>query len=411
MPRTSPDQTPGSPDRATSRRVLFVTTLPVTLTAFLLPHADALRQKGWRVDCLTAPPGAGGVGTPADEALIGEQFDARYSAGWSRSAVASLLRYPALATQVRSVVSAGRYDIVHVHTPIASFIVRAALRRTPRPRIVYTAHGFHFMEGQTGLAARLYRAAERRAAAWTDDLVVMNDQDERAAGPLTAGTACRVHRIDGVGVDLAAYRKPYSSVDHAAAAQLNADLGSSPEDFVVATLGELNRNKRTALLVRAVHILRDTIPNLRLVVAGDGPMRSALEDEISLLGLGEVVKLMGHVSRDTLRVIASRADVGVLVSEREGLPRSLMEFVAAGTPIAGTRTRGITDEVVDERAIVGGSVTSGDAPTPGELAEVIERLWSDEDLRDELLATQYERAQQRYDLPVILEKYRALYES
>ena len=385
-----------------TRRALFVTTLPVTLNAFLLPHADALRARGWQVDCLTAPPGSGGAGTPADEAELNAHFDQRLSVGWSRSAGASLMRYPVLARQVRSVVEAGSYDIVHVHTPIASFIVRAALRGIPRPRTIYTAHGFHFMEGQANIAARIFRAVEHRAAFWTDDLVVMNDQDERAAGPLTAGTRCRVHRIDGVGVDLGAYQQRFSPAEDAATERLYRDLGTGTGDFVVASIGELNRNKRTDLLVQAAHVLRDGIPQLRVVIAGDGPMRLALEEEIELLGLGGTVKLLGHVSRDTLRVITATADVGILVSEREGLPRSLMEFVAAGTPIAGTKTRGIVDEVVDERALA-------EEADPNAIARVIERLYADEALRDEIHAAQLERLRERYDLPVILEKHRELY--
>ena len=437
MTRTHTEQTARTA-ASEGRCALFVTTLPVTLTAFLLPHADALRQQGWTVDCLTAPPGSGGAGTPADEVVIAGHFDQRHSVGWSRSVARSLLAYPDIARSIRSIVADGRYDIVHVHTPGAAFITRAALRgvrqrlspaagascplvTTATPRLIYTVHGFHFMDGQTGAAPMLYRFAERQAAYWTDDLVVMNDQDERAAGVLAAGTGCRVHRIDGVGIDLESYRQPPSASQVSVATNLCGDLGISPDDFVVASIGELNRNKRPDLLVRAAHILRGTIPELRVIVAGDGPMRSALEDEISLLGLGDVVTLLGHVSRDTLRVITERADIGMLVSEREGLPRSLMEFVAAGTPIAGTRTRGITDEVIDERALADGAAVSGEGgrepvgdrseytPGPADVAAVIERLWADEGLRVELHAAQYARAAERYDLPVVLEQYRALY--
>ena len=113
----------------------------------------------------------------------------------------------------------GRYDIVHVHTPIAAFVTRFALRRVRRrrpTRVVYTAHGFHFYRGQAALPHALFRTMERTAAPWTDYLVTINREDfdaahEEAAAPAPAarpGTwlARAPHRRRCNGIDRRARR-------------------------------------------------------------------------------------------------------------------------------------------------------------------------------------------------------------
>ena len=100
-------------------KILFITTVSSTLRAFLLPFATHFRQKGWRVDAMAS--GASGC------ADCRAAFDHTFEVEWSRSPLnfANLLKAP---RQIRSVVENGEYDIVHVHTPIAAFVTRAALR-------------------------------------------------------------------------------------------------------------------------------------------------------------------------------------------------------------------------------------------------------------------------------------------
>lgn len=387
------------------KRALFVTTVPVTLTSFLLPLANALRDSGWRVDCLTSASSGPGWTTTSSDPALRASFDECHEIGWSRSPM-SVLGYRSLAKRVRAVVSQGEYDVVHVHTPIASFVTRAALRKQRishpgHPRVIYTVHGFHFYPGGQGkLASRAYRVAERLAASWTDHLVVMNDYDEEAARALCA-PPCRVQRIDGTGLD-------FGQFDRSAAestglnGQTRRRFGISEDDFVVTFVGEMNANKRQSLAIEAAALLRDELPGLRLLLVGDGPLRPELETLTAARGLDRIVSFVGQIPSDDVRSLGYVTDVGLLVSAREGLPRSLMELVAAGATIAGTRTRGIIDEVVDERALAPSADPEG-------VAAVIRRL-ADSDLRIELGRKQLEHARSRYSLEVTLDRYMVLYE-
>jgi hypothetical protein len=153
-------------------RLLMVTTVPATFD-FLAPFAAHFRRAGWTVDALS---GAG------DGFRERDRFDHAFAVEWSRNPLdpRNLGRAPA---RVREVVARGRYDLVHVHTPVAAFVTRFALRRrTGRaPRVVYTAHGFRFHPGGRPWSNAAFLSLELLAARWTDYLVVMNAEDAAAA--------------------------------------------------------------------------------------------------------------------------------------------------------------------------------------------------------------------------------------
>ena len=154
--------------------LLIVATVSGTIVRFLTPYATHFRAHGWRVD-------AAANGASTDPALVGA-FDHLYELSLSRS----VLDVRALLRGMRAMSDAleSRPDIVHVHTPIAAFIARAAIRRLPagrRPLVAYTAHGFHFHRAGSRVTNAVFLTAERIAGRWTDRLVVMNDEDLAAA--------------------------------------------------------------------------------------------------------------------------------------------------------------------------------------------------------------------------------------
>ena len=390
--------------------MLFVTTVASTLEAFLLPFARALRERGLRVDALSAD-------TLSTAGLAGE-FDQRFEIGWSRS-IRSLARYRRLARDVRVLVAREGYETVWVHTPIAALVTRAALRRGgPRgalaggregalaPRVVYTAHGLHFFRGGPALTNGVYRLLEKWAARrWTDVLVVMNDEDEAAARRWVApgGWRCQLLRIDGIGIDAAEWAPV--TLDPVRRQELRERFGLPPESFTITMIAEMNANKRHELLIEAVGelVAREATGELRLLLVGEGPRKTELRRLATEEGLAGTVVFTGQLRPDELRELLALTDLGMLVSAREGLPRSLMELCAAGIPLAGTRTRGIVDEVADERALAS-------APTPAAIAELILRLAKDPALRDELARAQHARLMERYELGRVLEQYLELLE-
>jgi len=162
----------------------------------------------------------------------------------------------------------------------------------------------------------------------------------------------------------------------------------------------MNANKRHRLLIEAMALLhrQQSLPWIRLLLVGQGPLESELRALVAAHDLTGTVIFAGQLTPDELRELLALTNAGMLVSGREGLPRSLMEMCASGILLAGTRTRGIIDEVLDERALA-------DEATPAALAALIEKLAKDPALRAELAQQQYAHLQEHYDLSHILPLY------
>lgn len=308
-------------------RLLIVTTVGPTLRAFLLPFARHYRARGWRVDAAACDL--------ADLPALAREFDACHDLPLSRNPLdpVALLRAPAA---IRALVAAGGYDLVHVHTPVAAFLLRFALRGRAagaRPRVVYTAHGFHFHRHGSALANALFRTAERLAAPWCDALVTINREDFEAAR--AAGFATRIEYMPGIGVDTAHWDP--ARVDPAQVAALRTGLGLGADDVLFLMVAEFNPGKRHRDVLAALR--QPGLERVHVAFAGDGRLRPALEAEAAAAGLAGRTHFLGFRRDIPVLMRASRAVL--LPSQREGLPRSLLEALSMGVPIVGADIRGI----------------------------------------------------------------------
>ncbi len=374
-----------------SPALLLATTVPITLEAFLLPFASHFRSRGWRVDALAN-------GARSDHGLD-DAFDERFDVAWSRNPArpANLMGTPA---EIRRIVARRQYDIVHVHTPVAAFVTRYALRdrRVPdRPAIIYTAHGFHFYEGQPAPEHAAMRAMERLAAPWTDYLVTINAEDHAAAFGLGVPQRDRIRHIPGIGVDTARFAP--GVVDPAQASAVREELGVPSDAFMLTCIAEFAPVKRHEHLLRA--FAAAPTEHAHLVLVGDGPLEPKLRELAFALGISARMHWAGF-RRDVPELLAA-TDALALVSEREGLPRSILEAMASGVPVIGTRTRGITDAVGDE---AGWIVAKNDL---AELSEAIERAARDAGTRAAFGAAARERAVREFSLDRVLGEYEGLY--
>ncbi len=307
--------------------LLIVATVSHTVRHFLIPYAAHFRALGWRVDA--AANGATG------DAALREAFDHVYELPLSRS----LLDLGGLVSGERAVskVLVTGPDLVHVHTPIASFITRLAVRRMSsnrRPSIAYTAHGFHFHRGGQAAMNLAFLAAERLAGRWTDRLIVINDEDYEAARHHRLVAAGRLVRMPGIGVDTDVYSR--SQVDPQHIAQARQDLGVGPDTPLFVSVAELSRRKRGADIIEALALMRHQ--EAALVFAGDGRERERLASLVNQRGLRDRVRFAGAL--DDVRPLVGGATSLVLASDREGLARSIMEALALEVPVIASTARG-----------------------------------------------------------------------
>jgi glycosyltransferase involved in cell wall biosynthesis len=319
-------------------RMLIATTVPVTLETFLLPHVEHLRAGGWEVDGMAA-------GVASSDACV-QAFDRVEDVMWSRRPL-DPANLEAVRT-VRRAVGSGRYDVVHVHTPVAGFVTRYALRGRglDGPALVYTAHGFHFTRGRHTAVNSAYVALERLAGRWTDHLVVINAEDERQASALGIMPANRVTRVPGVGIDARIWSRRAGSPQSSAASREAA--GIAPGERYAVCVGEFNPGKRHVDVIAA--FAAGAADDLALVLLGDGPELGRCRALAERLGVTGRVHFLGH--RHDVREIVAGASVMLHASVREGLPRAVMEAMSLEVPVVGADARGTRDLLEGGRGVL-----------------------------------------------------------
>ncbi|MUV59827.1 glycosyltransferase family 4 protein [Halobacterium sp. CBA1126] len=304
-----------------------------------------------------------------------------------------LIRHYNPVTTVPAVLSLAWYlqrenfDIVHTHSTEAGIIGRFAAALAGVPNIVHTVHGVPFADDRSGLLNRFVLACERQAATYTDRIVtnadvIADDYLERGIGQREQYTTV----YSGVDLDAFADAEPADDLP-----------GEQPR---VVMVGRLTDGKGHGVLLDAVESLGDFQGSVCIV--GDGSLYDSLVAAVEDRGLAEDVFLTGF--RDDVPRVLAASDVLVLPSFREGTPRVITEAMASGLPVVATDIAGIPEQVEDGEN--GYLIPTGDSDA---LADRLERLLADEELREQMGARGLERAN-RFSVATMVEELDRLYE-
>ena len=369
-------------------KLLIVTTVPITIRSFLLPFIQHFKSLGWQVDGM-----AQGISTNS-ECVV--NCDRVWDIQWSRN-VFDPRNLFAGVSRVREVVAQGNYDLVHVHTPIASFVTRYALKNVEQPKIIYTAHGFHFYRGGNPIKNKIFFSLEKLAGAWTDYLITINQEDETAATKYRLLPPERIYYTRGIGVDTNYYAS--NQVSQADILKLRQELDLSPADSLLLSIAEFTPRKRHRDLLSALAKLN--YPHVHLALAGDGPLREEMEKLTTQLSLDNQVHFLGF--RIDIPTLIKAANAVLLVSQQEGLPRSIMEAMCLQTPVIGTNIRGTQDLLEDGCGLL---VNLGDVD---ELAQAMAKIVDDPESAA-IIAQKGLAKMADYDVEKIIVQYTDIYD-
>ena len=337
----------------------MVATIAGTIESFLLSFVRYFRQQGWQVD--------GMASEISSNAACVAQMNSVWDVQWSRNPLDP--RNLAVAVpRIQEIVTRENYDLVHVHTPVAAFVTRYAIARLKieqKPKVIYTAHGFHFHQQGNPITNQIFLTLEKIAGKWTDYLITINREDEAAAKKHRLLPESKIIYTPGIGLDLNEYDP--QKVTQSEITAIHRELGLTAENILLLTIAEFIPRKRQRDQLLALKQLNR--PEVQLAFAGDGPTRSELEQLTQELGLQQQVHFLGF-RRDIPALICASSAL-LLTSAREGLPRSIMEAFCAATPVIGTKIRGIGDLLADECGLL---VDVGDIDALAEaMATVIDR--------------------------------------
>lgn len=360
------------------KKVLFVATVVKThIMEFHIPYLKMFKEMGWE----TAVAARNDYENPAD--CVIPYCDTYYNIPFERNPLkpGNLKAYQSL----KKIIDEGEYDIIHCHTPVGAMLTRLAAKQVRKrgTKVIYTAHGFHFYNGAPAINWLLYYPVEKWLSRYTDVLITINKEDYERAKSFKAGKVCYV---PGVGIDLKKFNVGYVDKN-----KKRKEIGVHADDFVLLSVGELIPRKNHEVVIRAMSVLKqeDKLTHLEYVICGRGTYESELKKLAEELGVADYIHFLGY--RTDIAEICNCVDLFVFMSHQEGLPVALMEAMACGLPAVCSDIRGNTDLIEDKiTGLIAGN-------TPEKVAEAIEMMRKDGDLREQVASAALQKIKQ-YDL-------------
>ena len=315
-------------------RILYTATVLSHICQFHMLHMKHMQEQGWEVHV------AAHDNLALKNGLRLRYYDKFIETPFSRSpkSADNLKAYK----QLKRLLAEEHYDVILCNTPMGGIVTRLAAKQARKhgAKVVYMAHGFHFYKGSSKKAWLVFYPIEKFMAKYCDLLITINKEDY-ALAQKKFSKRTKIAHIHGVGVDEQRYHP--AAPEEQLAMRRAEDL--SPEDFVILCTGELNENKNQKTLVAAAAMLKEEIPNLKVLLAGNGPREQALLEQIQDGGLENTVKLLGY--RTDLEKLVPAVDLVVSCSHREGMPLNIIEAMLCKKPVIASHNRG-HDELVED---------------------------------------------------------------
>lgn len=298
------------------------------------------------------------------------------------------ISWPAVG-QIRQYIRTHAIDVLHTHGYKTDLIGLLAVRGT-ECRIVSTPHGW---SANAGLKVQLYEWLDRMAFPFLDAVAPLSPELHEGLKRIPR-LKHKLHLIRN-GVDL-------SEIDTTNAPAPELEAWRAQGAFIVGYIGQLIPRKGVDVLIRAFSQLE--LPGKRLCLIGEGPQRAELEQlAASVCAPGEVHFLGYRTDRIAL---LKRFDVFVLASALEGIPRCLLESLAAQVPVIATDIPGCRDLVEHERT--GWLVPVGDV---GSLARTLARAAANAEERAALASAGEAKVRAEFSAERMAREYTALYQA
>lgn len=299
--------------------------------------------------------------------------------------------------EVRRMIAEEGFELVHTHGSRAN-LAGAILRSTCGRPVVSTIHSDYRLDYMgRPLAAATYGVLNVLALRRIKYHVGVSDamRDLLISRRFPRETTFAIYN----GLDFS--REPKRHDRAAFCARVGADV--APGDIVVGAAARLDPVKDLATLVRGFAAAREGHPELKLIIAGEGPERPALEALAEELGVRGAVTLAGWL--DDMEEFYSALDINSLSSLSETFPYALTEGAAYRLPTVASAVGGIPRLIEDGK--------TGFLFAPGDwekLGARLAQLASDPGLRERLGAAVHERAAREFSVEATCREQRAVYE-
>lgn len=306
--------------------------------------------------------------------------------------------------QLAKLIRKNQYDLIHVHTPIASVLARVAAKIAGAKRVVYTAHGFYFHDNMPRKQYRFYYMVEKLSGLLTS-LILTQSREDLATAEKTRLCSPQKLRYLGNGVNIEKFCR--SNLNHECQQQCKRDFKLPDFVPIIATTGRITAEKGYLELVKALLKLRSQLNVHLLVIGGQlSSERDAFQSELNSFiqehKLEDCVTFTGLCS--DIPELLGLVDVFALPSYREGLPRSILEAMAMELPVVATDIRGCREAVIHNQT---GLIVP---PRNSEkLAEALGTILTNDELKKTFGKAGRQRVEAEYDERFVFERIAQYY--
>ncbi len=361
-------------------RVGVVCAVSMSMRALLLPQIQAFQRAGYEVCgiCSDGPeiPSLRALGVPIFPLEILRE-------------VAPFRDLKALLQMTR-LLRKLRLDIVHMHTPKAMVVGMLGSILAKVPIRIITVHGFYFVNERSRLRRLFFKTLSITACRCANFVFSQSQEDLDMVWRENLLLPERVQYL-GNGINLERFRRENYPADEGL--RVRAQCGIPPDAYVVGIVARLTRGKGFNELFEALGSLRNKIPNIHLLHIGpiDSSRGSKERPEMAAeFGVQDICHFLGY--REDVPRLMTAMDMLCLPSHREGFPRSVIEACAMSLPPVVTDIRGSREAI--SHGQTGLVVPLGDVPA---LADAIEQLYRDPDLRQTLGQAARQQAEEAFD--------------
>lgn len=293
-----------------------------------------------------------------------------------------------------------RFDVVHTYTSTPGFLGRIASRIAGVPAIFHHQAGWPVTDFSSLLAKIIYIPLEYLAVLASTRSICVSHATRKEAERNHFAPALKLATICN-GIDAS----PFTAPDAALAAQsLREQLGIPRDHTIIGSTGRLADQKDYRTFLQACRKLKDSLPDLKVsvVIAGDGPDRTGLEQFSADLGLHGMVRFLGFVRN--IPSILALLDMYVTASLWEGLSISIMEAMASARPIVATA-------IMPNAELIEHEVTGLLVPprAPEQLAQAMARFLRDPGLARQCAAEAQRRVLRDYTIERMFRETMDLY--
>ena len=371
------------------KKILHVCTVGITARTFLLPIFKKLRSEGYNVTFAC---------TDDDDARFVESqgipfFPVKISRNISITDLAAIFK-------LYKFIIKNKFLLVNTHTAKAGFAGRTAAWLARVPVIIHTAHGLVVHKYLSSFKKSIYKLLERWIGKKTTAFIVVTDKVGDELIKTGIAKKNKIHRIyNGINLD------DFSETDESAQMELREKFNIKNDDIIIGTLSRLVPDKGLEDLIQAFALIHSSNPKTKLVIAGDGPLINKLVELAEKLKIKDNVNFIGW--QNNVPQTLALFDAFCLPTLREGFGYVFLEAQAAGVPVIATKIEPLTETMQDgESAIL--------VPThsPENLASAIQKIITDDALKNQLIENGLKNVKERFDqrnqLGEIVELYRLL---